>query len=237
MFFHITNEKYIFKANFQDWVLFLDSTYYISFDVDDTTGLPSLDDFPSVELPSGVSPQSGIYKQSAYFDSSLIEFDEENSTCFSDLELCTEGITLSFWLNITHSPNQKQVIFSNNNTYGVVIWYLDFKIHVDVSTADIVWSELNASLTVDNWHHIVFVWSKDSGSVIYVDAVKVAAAEMPYYSQQQQQSDDRTITIGGNSDNRYLVTGGLDELRFWNHVKITIFIVKLYANIIRGEIF
>ncbi len=164
---------------------------------------------------------------------------------------CSEGTTLSFWLNVLHEMNAHQAFIStmNNKGPGIVIWLNtanDFVIVVrrgsDSTTekSKISNNIFNYTFGFGKWFHIAVSYKFDGSNLgnnidvymngyLWVDLIKTS------YGFTKEANYSANMKIGkfyldGNSNNLHSANMKLDELFLWEKTLSNDKIYKLYDS-------
>ncbi len=123
-----------------------------------------------------VTGKSGLAMSFNGFSQS-VDFGVHRDICFGNLELCTDGFTIAFWIDIkSKNTSIVTVIFSSgghsiNNQIGIALLrrgnYITpmYKINNKIWTIwDVVEYESDAG-----WHHVAVSWHRNKGLRLYKD--------------------------------------------------------------------
>ena len=107
-----------------------------------------------------------------------ISFGVPDERCFGNLNYCSEGFTLAFWMKLSFQTTSKRVFLSSLATddSGVVISAVLATFNKNYMTltfvrANQIWS-IEQQMD-DHWRHIGISWHRSYGLVLYVDGTQI----------------------------------------------------------------
>lgn len=114
-----------------------------------------------------------------------IKLGDVQKTCIADPNLCTEGMSIIFWLKLdsladSYSRQTREGFILSSGAElpgykGVSVHLSDSKIYVTLSTKLKVFN-CNASYVKDEWTLVTISWSNASGLILYYNSSLVASS-------------------------------------------------------------
>ena len=125
----------------------------------------------------------GVRLNAALFDgsSSGLVTDKRDS-CFTNPELCTDGMTLSFWLKFISIPsNTDHYVLSNGgqtrHSYGYAVLVKTMKILIFVKTRVHEWAFTSSdTVQLHVWDFLTITWHMDSGLQVFKNGSQLAGS-------------------------------------------------------------
>ena len=124
----------------------------------------------------------GVRLNAAVFDGSTSGvLTDRRDTCFTNPELCPEGIVMSFWVKFLSIPSNVFYVLGNGGQtrysfgYCVVVKYQ--KLMVMVKTKSVWWSFVShTNVNINIWEEISITWSSDRGISVLNDGTKLGGS-------------------------------------------------------------
>jgi len=152
----------------------------------------------------------------------IIDFGEQSSSCFGNLDLCHHGTLLSMWFKPANFRNN-MVFFSSGNN-GITIQNRGNNLQLIAETTTRKWETSTDVLTPHQWYFLEISWDPEKGLELFVDEVPVAEDVEPEVRSSSPSGDvfersqqDRFYLGRGNvymQDGMY-GEGTFDELDYW----------------------
>jgi glucose/arabinose dehydrogenase len=153
-----------------------------------------------------------------------LSFDGVNgqaSTADNQLHFAYQTFTVEAWVKVQDTGVYGSEIVSNGNNWGLRV-LPDGNLRFFTYKGDLQWQNLDTtglSLKDDAWHHVAAVKGSDSVT-IYVDGAIVKSYQT---TAPVNYTLGKHLVIGRNGagDNRFNLTGSLDEVRIWDEARTT----------------
>ncbi len=168
------------------------------------------------------------------FDSSQQQYailDDHPNRCVGNLDLCTQGMTIAFWMYVRPKMSNWSKIFDSGgkdpNKYGISIykgWDSDFRALFKLSNGEMLYM-YQTDLAINTWIHFTIVWHPNYLK-FYMDGC---------FEKNGRKLSNLTATtstypmyIGGTSSHANV---DLDEVYIYEEVKTPTFIKLLQSGI------
>ncbi|XP_076459006.1 uncharacterized protein LOC143292527 isoform X2 [Babylonia areolata] len=151
-----------------------------------------------------------------------LDFGNQSSACFGNLDLCPHGMMVSLWLQPKRLGRAGTSYFLSSGHNGLSLSYRDKKLHVTAATTSKTWQISASDLNPNQWQFLEVSFHPDRGLSLYLSGRLVA-----HTSQTQTRPDpvpvisdmDRFYVGRGNVDmsasqNKF-GAGAFDELSMW----------------------
>ena len=151
-------------------------------------------------------------------------------TCLAEIERCTNGMTLAFWVKgpqsqVSTLPNflssSSVTIFNGLSPTGFLI---RFVIQESAARAVKYWG--NVQLKFDEWHLLAVTYSTQFGAKFYLNGCPLKMEAPTLISNSRVAS---YLIIGCNKYYMRCVHGNFDDLRIWTSEKDKDFIWMLWS--------
>ena len=120
---------------------------------------------------------AGIRGNGVYFNGeSNANLGNNRDSCFWNPDLCPDGLTVSFWINVGDKTGTELYVFTNGGhtirSFGMAFLLKNGEFMAIVRTTSRrhrAWGDFQVARNV--WYHVVFTWNTAIGTSIYVDGV------------------------------------------------------------------
>ncbi|KAH9500063.1 hypothetical protein Btru_076507 [Bulinus truncatus] len=93
-----------------------------------------------------------------------VDLGRHNDECMSNLNLCTQGLTIAAWMRFHRFENN--MVFLSTGENGILMMYKDGYIQFSVAGDNIV---TIPRFDVDRWYFVEITWNPKTGLKVYVD--------------------------------------------------------------------
>ncbi|KAL8587816.1 hypothetical protein ACOMHN_021034 [Nucella lapillus] len=151
-----------------------------------------------------------------------LDFGNQSSECFGNLDLCPHGAMVSLWLRPERLGRAGTAYFLSSGHNGLSVSYRNGELHVTAATTSKTWAISTSELDPDQWQFVEVSFHPERGLRLYKSGKLIAKT-----SQTQTRPDpvplihdmDRFYLGRGNVDmsgsqNKY-GSGAFDELDVW----------------------
>ena len=119
---------------------------------------------------SGATLTKGVVGQALKLDgiSQYVDYGTHFDECFHMPDLCTDGVTFSFWVAM-HSVG---IIFTTGNhvnTMGFYAAYIGGKLMLNTLNSTTWDRYVISDWPINQWRHVVLTWSSADGLVLYIN--------------------------------------------------------------------
>ncbi|CAD5125830.1 DgyrCDS14032 [Dimorphilus gyrociliatus] len=156
--------------------------------------------------------------------------------CLGNLNLCSRGFTLGFWLIVHKTPNSKLVFMSNgghsSSSHGIAVYFEDDTIFVQARTlTGKYWIAKSRDYIKHRWTYVTITWRNDRGLSLYLNGqlkdkrswfADVSVVETPTKTDINDE-----LLLGRPNDNSWTRTEcdiSIDEFEFYSEEKDKTFI-------------
>ena len=187
---------------------------------------------PGASIVQGKLGKALSISQTAGGDTS-VDLGAIRDNCFGDPSLCSEGLTLSFWINRASTNGATYYICNGGQTgasYGISSSSKSNGIiHFAIKTKTHWFTIDSNSVTMGNWHHVVISWPHDKRFKLYVDGEYIDQSNEEVRAISSTQYNNFYLGKPNNGD-MYFGTVIFDEILFWDSPKEANFITDLYQS-------
>lgn len=141
-----------------------------------------------------------------------IDLGSHYQKCFGNLDLCTHGLTLSFWLN----PRDLRdgTTFLSTPTYK--LYYKDGRLISDFRGKKRNWSTTSTRLRPDEWQRLTLSWHPKKGLSMYINDETVDTDQIGADAPQRDEPASEHVYVGRDIyDDRNTANMLADELQVW----------------------
>lgn len=125
-----------------------------------------------------------------------------STSCIRDIQLCYEGLAVSFWFKLTEDmADSQKLLYSAKDQTDISITAKSSQITGAFRISGNMWSA-RYNVTLHQWHHVAFTWGQSQGLTAIVDFVHSIQGGVD--SSLTSDSGDVPLTIGQGLTNASL---------------------------------
>ena len=162
----------------------------------------------------------------------MIDLGLHNTDCLGKVELCPNGMTLSFWFKTSvHVSPYVRLVASPSITIDIeptdpIGSWLYINLNDDIQG---YYFEGEREISHDTWHNIVFTYSALTKFDVFIDGCPLTK-NMVYYNSGGPDTEEATRFQLGCYSGSKCARITYDDLRLWNVLKDKYFIWHLWNN-------
>ena len=147
-------------------------------------------------------------------------FGNQRDKCFGNLEECTNGFIMAFWLKPYYTLDNVAYISSGGQTatsMGVSLEKSGDKYYLDFRTSTQAWRVRQGYVALDSWVHMIWTWDGVTGSM-YINGCLASSQDNPSTGTYNQDEWKNRFFIGckNNPGGNSPAEMAIDELKVWD---------------------
>ena len=162
-------------------------------------------------------------------DSSLI-LATAGSTCLEEVETCTTGMTLAFWVKVSQNQFTKYTNVMESTSVSLFInfspTHFGVRFFLQRNSTHRIKYQSTKELKFDKWHLVVLSYDVQSGPEFYLNGCADNMTVLPPASHSRVASN---LIVGCGKDNKNCINGNFDDLRLWTDKKDKYFAWMLWS--------
>ncbi|XP_032240646.1 uncharacterized protein LOC5515137 isoform X2 [Nematostella vectensis] len=165
---------------------------------------------------------------------SWLDLQSHNDTCYVEPALCTEGLSLAFWVNIRGTAYNNTLLSFGGCDRGLRLNRLDageLEVRLKSAVLGETWRLQSPSGKVDSgrWHHIVVTWNASDGLKLYLDGSRLQDVINTHSTNQSTWvATNWSLMLGREPCCGVTTPMDLDELALWSYPISNETVAKVY---------
>lgn len=181
---------------------------------------------------NNITAVEGVRGNGLYLDGTgFVNLGNSRDSCFFLPDLCPDGFTMAFWLNIYPKAGTDLYYISNGgqttSSFGIAVWWSN-GLGVSVKTKLFWQTVANIPFKKNVWNYVVFTRIPGRVVRVYLNGTFAKQTTDTFDDNQPTSSFNNYLFGAPNNANNFLQGEAvLDDILFWEHVKDPQFIKTL----------